>query len=126
MHLLPPFARRRLYTYHPVTEEKSRYHLDCHWTALNFFSEQPDDRFGDVKEVSRALNGDYHRVSGNLRLGDVVVFMDQKKPVHSAVYVADDVLFTKNGRGSSMPWRSCAPSGNCGRPRSTAIFRCDS
>jgi hypothetical protein len=104
MHLLPPFARRRLYTYHAVSEEKSRSGRDCHWSALNFFSEQPDDRFCDVNEVNRVLDEDYYRVRRDFRLGDVVEFFDQRGAMHSAVYLADDVLFTKNGRNSWHPW----------------------
>jgi hypothetical protein len=104
MHLLPPFARRRLYTYHVATGEKLRPYRDCHWTSLNFFSEQADDRFCELKEVVRTLKEDYYRVDGNLRLGDVVVFFDQRTTIHTAVYIADDILFTKNGHSQTTPW----------------------
>ena len=72
---------------------------------MNFFAEQPDDRFLDVDEVVQTLAQDYYRIFGNPRLGDVVVFLDADGMlVHSAVYVADDVLFTKNGPSSLHPW----------------------
>jgi hypothetical protein len=103
-HLLPPFARRRLYTYHAVSEEKSRSGRGCHWSALNFFCAQPDDRFCDAQEVVRALHGECDHVDGNLRLGDVVAFIDQKRLIHTAVYIADDILFTKNGHSPTTPW----------------------
>ncbi len=104
VHLLPPFARGRLYTYHVNSGGKLRHHFDCHWTAMNFFSEQPDDRFGDVRVVARALEEQYRQIQGSLGLGDVVVFLDGQTVIHSAVFIAADVLFTKNGRGSQHPW----------------------
>lgn len=104
-HLLPPFARSRLYTYHVATEQESQDRYHCHWTSLNFFSEEPDDRFCDVKEAVRTMKEDYYHVYGSFRLGDVVAFFDsQERLLHSAVFVADDVLFTNNARGSSSPW----------------------
>ena len=40
-----------------------------------------------------------------LALGDLAIFLDQQgNCFHSAVYVADDVLFTKNGTSFSHPW----------------------
>ena len=104
-YLLPPFARRRIYTYDAFSKEKSRLGHNCHWTALNFFSDQPDDRYCDIQEVGRALKEDYYRIYGNLRLGDVVAFVNsQGKLIHSAVFIAADVLFTKNGPSSARPW----------------------
>jgi len=104
-YLLPPFARRRIYTYDAFSDEKLRPSHNCHWTALNFFSDQPDDRKGDMQEVARALKEDYYVVYGNLRLGDLVAFFDDRlKLIHSAVFIADNVLFTKNGPASAHPW----------------------
>jgi len=103
--LLPPFARSRLYTYQVFAEVKPGCYRDCHWAALNFFSEQPDDRFSDLLEVARAIKADYYRIYGNLRLGDLVTFVDnQQNQIHTAVFIADDFLFTKSGHGSSSPW----------------------
>ncbi len=104
-HLLPPFARRRLYTYEAFSEDGLRRSRDCHWTALNFFADRPDDRYCDIKEVVRALKEDHYHIYGNLRLGDLVAFFDdQMRLIHSAVFVADDILFTKNGPASFHPW----------------------
>ncbi len=103
-YLLPPFARRRLYTYEvlPVDQSPSRH--GAHWTALNFFATEPDDRFGDPEQAIRALEANYYRIHANPRLGDLVVFYFGDDIVHSAVFIADDVLLTKNGAGPSRPW----------------------
>jgi hypothetical protein len=102
--LLPPFARVRLYTYPVPSEKASASEHDCHWTSLNFFAEEPEERFGEPAAVARTLEDDYYRVYGNLQLGDLVFYSDAVSAVHSAVYLADDILFTKNGNTSSRPW----------------------
>jgi hypothetical protein len=82
--LLPPFARSRLYTYQVFFEVKPGCYRDCHWAAMNFFSDQPDDRYADAKEVSRARKEDHYRIYGNPRLGDLVVFVeDRTTQIHS-------------------------------------------
>ena len=53
----------------------------------------------------RTLKQEYYRVYGNLQLGDVVLFVKEgEEAIHSAVHIADDVVFTKNGNSSSQPW----------------------
>lgn len=105
-HLLPPLARRRIYTYPAaVPQGKIPPHRDCHWTSLNFFHEVPDDALCNEAEVSRALANDYDRIEGDLRLGDVVVFLSQDGlAIHSAIYIADDVFFHRCGTLLTAPW----------------------
>jgi hypothetical protein len=106
MSLLPPFARQRLNTYPIPAEVKATVNQDCHWSALNFFARgEPNNRYCDEKEVAAAIQNDYYRVFGNFQLGDLVLFLDEQNNLfHSAVYVADDILFTKNGNLSQRPW----------------------
>jgi hypothetical protein len=103
-HLLPAFARERLYTYPIpfVSEDLGR--RDCHWSAMNFFSETPDDRFGDQRTVFEERKTNYHPISDELMLGDLLVYADQSEYYHSAIYIADDIVFTKNGPLASRPW----------------------
>jgi hypothetical protein len=105
VHLLPSFARGRIYNY-PLPLEKGRtLKRDCHWSSFNFFSAEADDRFCDDDEVTRTLQQEYYRVYGNFQLGDLVLyFASDESFIHSAVYIADDFVFTKNGNLSSRPW----------------------
>ena len=105
-HLLPALARRTLYTYPKRSDSDiATRNRDCHWTAVNFFNEAPDDTFCDSTKVTTAVETDYYRISGNLRLGDIVVLINsQREVVHSAVYIADDVFFHRCGPKSSAPW----------------------
>jgi len=104
-HLLPPFARRRIYTYpSPSVDANAPWH-DCYWTALNFFSEQPDERYTNKEVVTETLKNEFYRVYSDYELGDVVLFArDDGTIIHAAVYIADDILYSKNGNRPSNPW----------------------
>lgn len=104
-NLLPPFARRRLFTY-PDPHRPSELMGDCFWSALNFFNDAPDARFHDLTVVRETLERDYRSVEGAPRFGDLVVLFAERdrSPVHAAVYVADGVVFTKNGGALVQPW----------------------
>lgn len=105
VHLLPPFARRLLYTYPIPSDDPADLAHDCHWTSLNFYSTQPDNRFADLEQARLALLRDYYQVNGTPALGDIVMLVrPDGQGVHSCVYVADDVVFTKNGAAFSVPW----------------------
>lgn len=104
-HLLPGFARRRIYTFPYVTSSPDLAYQDCHWTALNFFNDLPEDRFADLNVVSETVASDYYQISAPSQLGDLVFLADnQANVVHSAVYLADDLVFTKNGVRFTEPW----------------------
>lgn len=104
LYVLPPFARERLYTYAlpPAPGEPVR---DCHWSTFNFCSVKPDDRFSHPAECLRYIDENFYKVAQPGVYGDVLLFMyDKDKIKHSAVYLADDLVFTKNGQNYTMPW----------------------
>ena len=104
-HLLPPFARKRILTFPHPTDDPLDNKRNCHWSALNFFNETPDDRFCDPQIVKQTLDTKYDVVKSDKRLGDVIVlFHPGGEAIHSAVYVADDLVFTKNGGANTQPW----------------------
>lgn len=106
-YLLPDLARRLLYRYQKISlAELEKSQLDnCFWTALNFFNDEPDDRLLDPKVALERLQQDYYLVHDELQLGDIVALSDQKLNIfHVAVYLAEDLVFTKNGYFSLAPW----------------------
>jgi len=104
VYFLPPFARERLFTY-PLPPRAGEPAMDCHWSSLNFFNEKPDDRFGDPAFAGSYLSKTYYPVQKPSAYGDVVVLTDEKNQgIHSAVYIADDIVFTKNGNNYLQPW----------------------
>lgn len=105
VHLLPPFARQRLYTY-PVVSANAAYSLwDCNWTTMNFFNTEPDDQFANIEYLSKKFEKDYYQISAPGRLGDLIFLaLPSGESIHSAVYIADNIVFTKNGQAISQPW----------------------
>ena len=103
-YLLPPFARERLYTY-PLPPTPGEPVPDCHWSTLNFWNAKPDNRLLDSSECGRRLDQDFYLIPHPSLFGDVLVFLDRESQRrHSAVYLADDLVFTKNGQSYVRPW----------------------
>ena len=72
---------------------------------MNYFATTPDDHFVDLEYTKKVLQQDYFPVNDNLRFGDVLMFETTESGVfHAAVYVADDVVYTKNGGHFTKPW----------------------
>lgn len=105
-HLLPPLPRKLLYTYPGEADTLMGERFDCHWTCLNFFRSQPNGRVWDPN-----VRGEYFtekfEAADSLRYGDVVLLNDKAtgELVHSAVYLAADIFYTKNGEGLGHPWQ---------------------
>lgn len=105
IHLLPPFARAHLYTYPLPSDRPADATHDCHWSSFNFFKDTPDRRFDNIDYTREVLLNDYYPVFGEPVLGDILMLMRKDGTVvHSCVYVADDIVFTKNGPAFSVPW----------------------
>lgn len=106
-HLLPQLARQLLYRYPKVSAADMDRPLlaNCLWTALNFFSAEPDPRYLDVPYALAHLRSDYFVVEDGYQLGDIVTFSDRDGTlIHAAVYLADDLVFSKNGTTPLAPW----------------------
>lgn len=100
---LPTFARLRLYTYPRV--EPGKKNPDCFWSAMNFFNEVPDDRFHDPQYIQHVLQTQYSMIKTNYTFGDLLLLLEgEDKAIHMCVYIADDVVFTKNGAQDLQPW----------------------
>lgn len=102
---LPAFARTRLYTFPSPDTIPVEPRQDCLWTALNFFNDQPDNRFLENDYAERALRTRFERKPGRPSYGDLVLLSNPAGDwVHMGVYIADEVMFTKSGAGSMQPW----------------------
>lgn len=107
IHLLPAFARNRLYRYPRLTAEDLNKPalVNCLWSSLNFFNDEPDDRFLDLDASLTELKTNYYIVESNYQLGDVIALLDGEGDLfHVVVYIADDLVFTKNGTSPVAPW----------------------
>jgi hypothetical protein len=105
VYLLPPFMRSHLYNYPFPSADTQAVKQDCFWTAFNAFSAESDDRCSDMGYVHELLNKEYYSIAQPSQLGDIVFLADSNnEAMHVAVYVADDIVFTKNGFHYTQPW----------------------
>lgn len=103
-YFLPPFARARLYTY-PLPSQPGSPVMDCFWTTMNFFNEIPDNRFSDPQYTVNYLVAHFYRIGKPTMYGDRIFLLNKHgNAIHSAVYLADDIVFTKNGNNFEQPW----------------------
>jgi len=103
--LLPAFPRNHLYSYPFASADGKSVKQDCFWSSFNFFSDPPDNRFNDMGYVREVLDRDYYEIQAPSQLGDLVLVAEENKAViHVAAYVADDLVFTKNGEDFRQPW----------------------
>lgn len=104
LYFLPEFARQRLYTF-PQPSHPGNPTIDCHWSTMNFFNDPPDNRFSDPKYIASFLETNYYQIAKPTAYGDIILVMDSKnEAIHSAVYLADNIVFTKNGNNFAQPW----------------------
>jgi hypothetical protein len=107
VHLFPPFAREHLYRFPKLTvaDLNKPQLVNCLWTALNFFATFPNDQFLQMDAALSHLQRDYFLVERDFELGDIVAFVDEKGNIfHLAVFLADDLVFSKNGISPVTPW----------------------
>lgn len=103
-HLLPPFARRRLNSYPNPASYSPEQSSDCYWTAFNFFKDPPDDRFHERAMWQQELESNY-TAAPTPTFGDILILRTATgEPIHAAAYIADGVVFTKNGDDFRQPW----------------------
>ena len=104
VYLMPKFARDRLYTF-PLPAKPGDPVMDCHWTTFNFANDSPDNRFSDPNFNAQFIQKNYYQIAEPSQYGDILLLMNDRQDIkHSAVYLADDLVFTKNGNNYLQPW----------------------
>jgi len=106
-NLLPSGSMSRLYSFplpaNPLAGPVVRQ--DCHWSAFNFFRDAGDEQVTSPEFILHKLRDDYYPVLSDQRYGDLVVFVTPDgSMIHSAVYLAANIVFTKNGDTQMHPW----------------------
>jgi len=105
IHLLPPLPRRLAYAYTSPDIERTGQTPNCHWTSLNFFNYTRQNILLELKIATSHVLDNYTMVSPPYSFGDVLFFLDSNGDAfHSCVYLADNLVFTKNGENEMMPW----------------------
>lgn len=104
-YFLPPFPRERLYTYPDAATSPAALEEDCFYTSFNFFNNPPDPQFLNNHKPDVSMRKYYDPVKGDPAFGDLILFLNPSNAaVHICVYIADDLVFTKNGQSGLQPW----------------------
>jgi hypothetical protein len=105
-HIIPALPRKLLYTYPGPELLRHGILPDCHWTSLNFFNYEPHEYLLDPRLATSAVLEKFDPVDAPYRYGDILFFLDTVNgdAFHSCIYLADDIVFTKNGRNLLSPW----------------------
>ena len=108
MTLLPPLPASQLYFY-PIVQSNPlngpAVVRDCHWTSLNFFRDTTDTKPVETANFTKELAADYFPIAGDPSYGDVLILANPDGEIlHSAVFIADEIVFTKNGATAIYPW----------------------
>jgi hypothetical protein len=105
-HLLPALARKLLYTYPGLDMAKHGVMPDCHWTSLNFFNYEPHEYLLDARLATSQVLENFTPVNPPYQYADVLFFLDNTTgdAFHSCVHLADNIVYTKNGRNILSPW----------------------
>jgi len=105
IHLFPPLPRRLLYSYTSPDIERTGQTPNCHWTSLNFFNYTRQNILLDLKLATSAVLEGYDKVQAPYAFGDVLFFLNaQGGAYHSCVFIADNLVYSKNGENEMMPW----------------------
>jgi len=105
-HMLPALVRKLMYTYPGLDMAKHGMLPDCHWTSLNFFNYEPHEYLLDSRLATSAVLENFAPVEPPYKYGDVLFFLSNATgdAFHSCVHLADNIVFTKNGRNLLSPW----------------------
>ncbi|MFC5455608.1 hypothetical protein [Prosthecobacter fluviatilis] len=106
VHILPALARKLLYTYPGLDMAKHGIMPDCHWTSLNFFNYEPHEYLLDARLATSQVLEQFVPVEPPYQFADILFFLDNTTgdAFHSCVHLADNIVYTKNGRNILSPW----------------------
>lgn len=106
VHLMPNFVRTHLYQFPEV--DGNWKHQDCHWTALNFHGFGGIYEEGVFENISDIIYKNYAVIpESQAMFGDLLVYLEddeETRLIHSAIFICDELVFTKNGTLRTSPW----------------------
>lgn len=107
LHLLPPVPRKYLNSFATLQDVSPPDNTpDCFWTAIQFFKPNASHRSLDSIPMEHFIIDDFIQVDAPTQFGDLVCLFDRdnRKFVHSYIHIADNLVFTKNGKSFVRPW----------------------
>ncbi|MDF1816062.1 MAG: hypothetical protein P1V20_27930 [Verrucomicrobiales bacterium] len=105
-HLLPPTPRKYIYTFPSPELGIDGIYPDSFWTALNFFNYLPTEEFDHQETITAYFRNTFVEVPSPTQFGDVILINDAETRAtrHACIYIADDIVYTKNSRSIMAPF----------------------
>lgn len=107
-HLLPPTPRKHLNLYPTLQDGRGGRFPDAWWTAVNFLNFFPIALYGDSMNLNAQIRSRFRPMDPNesFQFGDLVFVIrsEDNLAIHACVYLADNLVYTKNGAGVFEPW----------------------
>jgi len=105
-NLLPPTPRRYLNTFPSAEDGLDGRYPDAFWSSINFFNFTPVDIYFNHSDSDTYLRKHFQQAPTPLRFGDLLLLVrgSDRKVLHACVYIADNIVYTKNGSDLFRPW----------------------
>ncbi|MDF1824089.1 MAG: hypothetical protein P1U68_05580 [Verrucomicrobiales bacterium] len=103
-HLLPPIARQNLNRYPEQPDGLNGRYPDWFWTCYNFSRFSPVDVYADTDQSRALMEKAFAPVKAPYTFGDMLLFNSRGRVIHGCIYIADDIVYTKNGPGLLSPF----------------------
>jgi hypothetical protein len=105
-HLLPQIPRMLVYTFPSLSMGMGGELPDAQWTSQHFFRSEMGSARPWNGSPSSMMSLGFTPVHEPYQFGDVLMYwsQNQQEYVHSSVFVADGIVFTKNSPKLISPW----------------------
>jgi hypothetical protein len=103
-HLIPSLPRQYLNQF-PDTQDGADGRLpDWFWTCYNFFRSTPRAVYADSPDRDRLILKEFEPALPLNQFGDLLLLNSGGRIIHGCIYIAADIVYTKNSPDIYSPW----------------------
>lgn len=103
-HLIPALPRQYLNQF-PDTQDGAEGRLpDWFWTCYNFFRSSPRAVYADSPDRERLILKEFEPAMPLNQFGDLLLLNSGGRIIHGCIYIAADIVYTKNSSDIYSPW----------------------
>lgn len=103
-HLIPALPRQYLNQF-PDTQDGADGRLpDWFWTCYNFFRSSPRAVYADSPDRDRLILKEFEPAMPLNQFGDLLLLNSGGRIIHGCIYIAADIVYTKNSSDIYSPW----------------------
>lgn len=103
-HLIPAVPRQFLNQF-PDTQDAADGKLpDWFWTCYNFFRNTPRPVYADNPDRDKLILKEFEPALPPNQFGDMLLLNSGGRIIHGCIYIAADIVYTKNGPDIYSPW----------------------